>query len=145
MQSQSLRDDTLVILPVKFSRTRDHSGYGLGQWQTALHCNAACHWLSPCPEWFQSLKYWLVFPRFMRHITLSSWWKFYHYPNCFSTNYLFRHPLLKGFILTNRKLCYQYSRTCIGRHGGTHHWQNSTRQYQYHFDPSISPRDYNAV
>ena len=30
---------------------RDHYGYGLGQWEKALHNNAFSHWLSPCPEW----------------------------------------------------------------------------------------------
>ena len=29
----------------------NHSGYGLGQSEKALHCNAFSHWLSPCPEW----------------------------------------------------------------------------------------------
>ena len=43
--------------------TWDHSGYGLGQWEEALHwyglsqweeallCNAFSHWPSPYPEW----------------------------------------------------------------------------------------------
>ena len=30
---------------------RDHSGYGLGQWEKALHSYASSHWLSPYPEW----------------------------------------------------------------------------------------------
>ena len=30
---------------------RDHSGYGLGQWEKALHSNASSHWISPYPEW----------------------------------------------------------------------------------------------
>ena len=34
---------------------RDHSGYGLHQWEVALQCNAYSHWRSPYPEW--SLKY----------------------------------------------------------------------------------------
>ena len=29
---------------------RDQSGYGLSQWETALHCNGVSHWLSPYPE-----------------------------------------------------------------------------------------------
>ena len=29
---------------------RDHSGYGLSQWEMMLHCNTS-HWLSPYPEW----------------------------------------------------------------------------------------------
>ena len=29
----------------------DHSGYGLGQWEEALLCNAFSHWPSPYPEW----------------------------------------------------------------------------------------------
>ena len=29
----------------------DHSGYGLGQWDNALHTNTPSHWLSLCPEW----------------------------------------------------------------------------------------------
>ena len=28
------------------SPCRNHSGYGLGQWEEALHCNASSHWLS---------------------------------------------------------------------------------------------------
>ena len=30
---------------------RDHSEYGLSQWETTLHCNVVCHWLSPYKEW----------------------------------------------------------------------------------------------
>ena len=30
---------------------RDHSGYGLSQWETTLHCNVVSHWQSPCTEW----------------------------------------------------------------------------------------------
>ena len=32
-------------------RPRDHFGYGLGQWEKALHSNASSHWLSPYLEW----------------------------------------------------------------------------------------------
>ena len=32
-------------------RSRDHSGYGLSQWEKALHSNASSHWLNPYPEW----------------------------------------------------------------------------------------------
>ena len=31
--------------------SRDHSGYGLCQWEKALHSNASSHWPSPYPEW----------------------------------------------------------------------------------------------
>ena len=30
---------------------RDHSGYGLGQWEEALHSNASSHWTTPYQEW----------------------------------------------------------------------------------------------
>ena len=30
---------------------RDHSGYGLSQWEKALHSNTSSHWQSPYPEW----------------------------------------------------------------------------------------------
>ena len=30
---------------------RDHSGHGLSQWETTLHCNVVSLWLSPYPEW----------------------------------------------------------------------------------------------
>ena len=30
---------------------RDHSEYGLSQWETTLHCNVVFHWLHPYPEW----------------------------------------------------------------------------------------------
>ena len=30
---------------------RDHSGYGLSQWEETLQCNAFSQWLSPYPEW----------------------------------------------------------------------------------------------
>ena len=29
----------------------DHSGNGLSQWETMLHCNNISHWLTPLPEW----------------------------------------------------------------------------------------------
>ena len=29
---------------------RDHSGYGLSQWETAFQCNVVSYWLSLCPE-----------------------------------------------------------------------------------------------
>ena len=32
------------------AQCRDHSGYGLSQWETTLHCNVF-YWLSPYPEW----------------------------------------------------------------------------------------------
>ena len=32
------------------SRVKDQSGYGLGQWEEALHSNASSHWPSPYPE-----------------------------------------------------------------------------------------------
>ena len=30
---------------------RDHSRYGLSQWETTLHCNGVSHWLSPYKDW----------------------------------------------------------------------------------------------
>ena len=30
--------------------TRDHSVYGLSQWETVLHRNVVSHWRSPYPE-----------------------------------------------------------------------------------------------
>ena len=39
---------------------RDHSGYGLSQWETTLHCNIVSHWLSPYPEWSLALEVHLV-------------------------------------------------------------------------------------
>ena len=30
---------------------RDHSGYGLSQWEMMLQCNMVSHYLSPYPEW----------------------------------------------------------------------------------------------
>ena len=40
-------------------RHRNHSGYGLGQWEEALHSNASSHCPSPYPEW--SLLRWPAF------------------------------------------------------------------------------------
>ena len=42
--------------PVIMSLTRDHSGYGLGQWEKALHSNASSQWLNPCPKRSPSLE-----------------------------------------------------------------------------------------
>ena len=36
-------DDLLI-------NSMEHSGYGLGQWETTVHCNVVSHWLSPYPE-----------------------------------------------------------------------------------------------
>ena len=30
---------------------RDHSGYGISQWETTLQCNVVSHWLSPYTKW----------------------------------------------------------------------------------------------
>ena len=38
-----------------WTRSRDHSCYGLSQWEMVLHCNVISHWLSPYLEW--SLKH----------------------------------------------------------------------------------------
>ena len=38
----------LVNIQSKWSS--DHSGYGLSQWETTLHCNVVSHCLSRCPE-----------------------------------------------------------------------------------------------
>ena len=35
----------------------DHSGYGLSQWETTLHCNVVSLWLSPYPEWTPAVYY----------------------------------------------------------------------------------------
>ena len=58
-----LRDDEILlyhgICYVCSWVLREHSGYGISQWQTALLCNIVSHWLSPCTVWCQgSGKYW---------------------------------------------------------------------------------------
>ena len=47
-----LRSMKKFIFQVWYSRGRDHSGYGLGQWEKVVHSNAFFHWLSPYPEWW---------------------------------------------------------------------------------------------
>ena len=47
---------------------RDHSGYGLGQWEKALHSNASPLWLSPYPEWFLSMIFAVIFS----HMTMRN-------------------------------------------------------------------------
>ena len=37
---------------VVFHMCRDHSVYGLSQWEKALLCNTFFHWPRPYPEWF---------------------------------------------------------------------------------------------
>ena len=41
----SLQNDNII------SHDRDHSGFGLSQWEGALLCKVFPHWLSPYPEW----------------------------------------------------------------------------------------------
>ena len=41
----------LSLCHTNFILPRDHSRYGLSQWETTLHCNVVSHWLSPYPEW----------------------------------------------------------------------------------------------
>ena len=38
------------IAVVALHSTRDHSEYGLSQWETTLPCNVVSRWLSPCPK-----------------------------------------------------------------------------------------------
>ena len=33
------------------SECRDHSWYGLSQWEMKVYCNVISHWLGPYPEW----------------------------------------------------------------------------------------------
>ena len=40
-----------ISVDMKQEYSRAHSGYGLSQWETMLHCNVVSHWLSPYPEW----------------------------------------------------------------------------------------------
>ena len=40
-----------IITHFLFSCIREHSEYGLSQWEMTLHCNVISHWLSPYPEW----------------------------------------------------------------------------------------------
>ena len=46
-------------------KCRDHSRYGLSQWDTTLQCNVISHWLSPYPECFLELS-------LLLHYTLES-------------------------------------------------------------------------
>ena len=39
------------IHDVHYQAPKGHSGCGLSQWETTLHCNVISHWLSPYPEW----------------------------------------------------------------------------------------------
>ena len=39
---------------------KDHSGYGLSQWEMTLHCNVVSHWRSPYPDWSLHHQSWLV-------------------------------------------------------------------------------------
>ena len=40
-------DHVIMYVCLNVSRCRDHSGYGLSQWQKALYSNAFSHWQSP--------------------------------------------------------------------------------------------------
>ena len=47
-------EQSYICLPPKSLKllwNRGHSGYGLSQWETTLHCNVVSHWLSQYPEW----------------------------------------------------------------------------------------------
>ena len=50
---------------------RDHSGYGLGQWETTLTCSTVSHWLSPYLEW-SLLSHWLIETRWCNQIIFGS-------------------------------------------------------------------------
>ena len=45
----------MLLIPPPHHRTKsksmDHSGYGLSQWEKTLQCNIISHWLSPYTEW----------------------------------------------------------------------------------------------
>ena len=50
----------------------NHSGYGVGQWEKALHSNACYHWLSPYPEWsLQAKGVWLYIVSHLELYSLS--------------------------------------------------------------------------
>ena len=77
----------IVVTPfIGWVHTRDHSGYGLSQWQKALNGNVFSHWLNPYPEWscyrflvdscdtFQILQGYFISPRQLYDITMTSSW-----------------------------------------------------------------------
>ena len=66
--SESIPHDT-----VSPSHSRVQSGYGLSQWEKALHSNAFSHWPSPYPEWsMYRLKFWLNDDTIMTHRQTSN-------------------------------------------------------------------------
>ena len=44
-------DSPPSLIGDRVAELRDHSRYGLSQWEKALLCNAFSHWSSPYPEW----------------------------------------------------------------------------------------------
>ena len=48
---QSLESQYNMVQCNTILHTRDHSGYGFGQWEPTLQSNVGSHWLSPYPEW----------------------------------------------------------------------------------------------
>ena len=44
-----------IVFPILEVIYRDHSGYGLSQWDPMIHCDIVSHWLSPYPVWFWHL------------------------------------------------------------------------------------------
>ena len=58
---------------VCISIPRDHSGYGLCQWEELLLCNASSHWQSPLPEWsLHTTRQRLTHCTRLRHICVSN-------------------------------------------------------------------------
>ena len=54
---------------------RDHSEYGLSQWETTLLCNVVSQWLSPHPEWSLIWSY-----LYISHVKdQTCWWRYFVY------------------------------------------------------------------
>ena len=87
---------------------RNHSGYGLSQWETTLHCNVISHWLSSYPQW--SLHWvcakgmccvlWLRKTCTVLHEDIVTWNHFPHYwPFVWGINWSLLEPPYKGTVM----------------------------------------------
>ena len=56
VQSYSCQNLHIGLLYAVMCFIRNHSGYGLSQWERTLQCNVVSHWMSPYTEWHLSIR-----------------------------------------------------------------------------------------
>ena len=92
---------------------RDHSRFGFGQWEKALHRNASCHWLSayqndpPIQNVFSLVGTVLTKGRYHKQPWWTQMWSMVNITRCFGSRNWKTNKLKEIMNLSNDRNCCQ--------------------------------------